>query len=83
MIYNSREGNLDDIKSCGSLHQFLEKYHKQHGPIIAFWLGPKKCISIASSKLFQEHATYFDRPGKDILQFHSDNYECVFVYGCM
>lgn len=55
-------GHLDEIQSCGSLHQFLEKYHMQYGPIISFHFGPQVCVSIASGKLFQEHAAHFDRP---------------------
>lgn len=59
-----RRGHLDEIQSCGSLHQFLEKYHSQYGPIISFHFGPQVCLSIASGKLFQEHAAHFDRPGR-------------------
>lgn len=59
-----RRGHLDEIQSCGSLFQFLEKYHMQYGPIISFQFGPKVCLSIASGKLFQEQAAHFDRPGK-------------------
>ena len=63
----SREGNLPDIKSCGSFHQFLEEIHDIYGDIASFFFGPKLCVSIASPELFKEQSKVFDRPGINIL----------------
>jgi len=59
-----REGHIPDIIACGSLHEFLCKAHKQYGPIISFWLGPKMFISLGSAELFAQQANVFDRSGK-------------------
>lgn len=55
------EGHMPDIIACGSLHEFLCKAHKQYGPIISVWLGPKMFISLGSAELFAQQANVFDR----------------------
>ena len=56
-----REGSIPDIIACGSLHEFLCKAHKQYGPIVSLWFGPKLVVSLGSAKLFAEQAHLFDR----------------------
>ena len=59
-----REGNLPELAASGSLHEFLCDLHHTYGPITAFWLGPKFCVSIASPELLKEQANTFDRPSE-------------------
>ena len=59
--FTCREGSIPDIIACGSLHEFLCKAHKQYGPIISLWLGPKLCVSIGSAKLFAQQENVFNR----------------------
>lgn len=59
---DENEGNAPDIQKAGSLHQFLMRLHKGHGDIASFWYGQQLVVSIASPKLFKEHAKVFDRP---------------------
>jgi len=59
-----REGHIPNIVACGSLHEFLCKAHKQYGPIVSFWLGPKMFVSLGSAKLFAQQADVFDRSCK-------------------
>ena len=59
-----REGNVPDITKAGSLPQFLNDLHKQHGPIVSFWINREFIVSIASPETHKEVAHLFDRPGK-------------------
>lgn len=61
------KGNIPDIIACGSLHEFLCKAHKQYGPIVSLWLGPRMCVSLGSAKLFAEQENVFDR-GRDLFE---------------
>jgi cytochrome P450 family 20 subfamily A len=55
-------GNLGDISQAGSLHQYLTKLHKKFGPIVSFYWGEKRVVSIASPEAFHETRRLFDRP---------------------
>ena len=52
---------MPDIIASGSLHEFLCKAHKEYGPIISFWLGPKLAVSLGSAKMFAQHVHVFNR----------------------
>jgi len=41
-------GNLDKIRTAGSLPQFLSDLHGEHGALASFWLGPYLCVSLGS-----------------------------------
>ncbi|WAQ99851.1 CP20A-like protein [Mya arenaria] len=60
--FPSREGNLADIASAGSLHEFLLKLHQDHGPIAAFWWGATYTVSICTHDYFKQQRTAADRP---------------------
>ncbi|KAK7110170.1 cytochrome P450 20A1-like [Littorina saxatilis] len=60
---SAEDGNLMDIQRAGSLHEFLQNLHEQHGPIVSFWIGDEFVVSIASPALFKQHLSVFDRPG--------------------
>jgi len=57
-----QEGNLVDIRNAGSLHEYLDKLHRQWGPIVSFWIGKNNVVSIASAEMFKQHQQVFDRP---------------------
>jgi cytochrome P450 family 20 subfamily A len=59
---NPELGNLGDIGQAGSLHQYLTKLHKKFGPIVSFYWGKARVVSIASPEAFQETRRLFDRP---------------------
>jgi len=52
---------MPDIIASGSLHEFLCKAHKECGPIISLWFGPKLAVSLGSANMFAQHADVFDR----------------------
>jgi cytochrome P450 family 20 subfamily A len=55
-------GNLGDIGEAGSLHQYLTKLHQKFGPVVSFYWGKERVISIASPEAFHETRRLFDRP---------------------
>lgn len=61
---DTREGNLPEIIAAGSLHEFLVKLHKEHGPIASFWYGPKFTVSVASPDVLSDLKGVFDRPAE-------------------
>ena len=65
----SRDGNLPDISSAGSIYHFLMDLHKQFGPIASFWWGKTYTVSIASPELFEEQLDLTERPRKYSLTF--------------
>ncbi|CAF4337683.1 unnamed protein product, partial [Rotaria sp. Silwood2] len=56
------KGNLEDIGQAGSLHQYLTKLHKKFGPIVSFYWGKQRVVSIASPEAFHDTRRLFDRP---------------------
>ena len=60
----SRDGNLPDITSAGSIYHFLMGLHKKFGPIASFWWGKTYTVSIASPELFEEQLDLTERPRK-------------------
>jgi len=50
---------VPDIIASGSLHEFLCKAHKEYGPIVSLWLGPKLAVSLGSAKMFAQNAHVF------------------------
>lgn len=57
-----KEGNVPDILQAGSLHNFLENLHEEHGPIASFWMGSTLTASIAAPELFEQQLHVFDKP---------------------
>lgn len=51
----SRDGNLPDIVTNGSLHEFLVNLHEKYGPIVSFWFGRRLVISLGTIDLLKEH----------------------------
>jgi cytochrome P450 family 20 subfamily A len=62
-------GNLSDIGKAGSLHQYLTKLHQKFGPIVSFYWGKERVVSIASPEAFHETRRLFDRPVSLFAQF--------------
>ena len=61
-IIDPLEGNLPDVASAGSLHEFLSQLHENYGDIVHFWIGPQLVVSVATPELFRQTAQVFDRP---------------------
>ncbi|CAF1048546.1 unnamed protein product [Rotaria sp. Silwood1] len=55
-------GNLEDIGRAGGLHQYLTKLHKDFGPVVSFYWGKQRVVSIASPEAFHDTRRLFDRP---------------------
>ena len=55
-------GNLGDLHQAGSLHQYLTKLHKKFGPIVSFYWGKGRVVSVASPDAFYDIRHLFDRP---------------------
>ncbi|KAJ8003570.1 hypothetical protein DPEC_G00149720 [Dallia pectoralis] len=50
-----KDGNLQDIVSRGSLHEFLARLHGQFGPVASFWFGGRPVVSLGSVAQLQQH----------------------------
>ncbi|XP_005998899.1 cytochrome P450 20A1 isoform X2 [Latimeria chalumnae] len=50
-----KDGNLPDIVSKGSLHEFLVNLHEQYGPAASFWFGKRLVVSLGSMDLLKQH----------------------------
>ncbi|XP_053554646.1 cytochrome P450 20A1 [Bombina bombina] len=49
------DGNLQDIVSSGSLHEFLVNLHEKFGPVASFWFGRRLVVSLGSLDLLRQH----------------------------
>ncbi|XP_044287868.1 cytochrome P450 20A1 isoform X2 [Varanus komodoensis] len=52
---DEKDGNLPDIISSGSLHEFQVNLHEKYGPIVSFWFGRRLVISLGSIDLLKQH----------------------------
>ena len=59
-----RLGNLVDIASYGSLHEFLVDLHNKFGEVASFWKGQELIVSLASADAFQDISSVKERPSK-------------------
>ncbi|KAM8933777.1 cytochrome P450 20A1 [Pelodytes ibericus] len=50
-----KDGNLQDIVSKGSLHEFLVNLHERFGPVASFWFGRRLVVSLGSLDLLKQH----------------------------
>ncbi|GCB71673.1 hypothetical protein scyTo_0001661, partial [Scyliorhinus torazame] len=50
-----KDGNLPDIVSTGSLHQFLVNLHEKYGSLASFWFGQRLVVSLGSIDVLKEH----------------------------
>ncbi len=64
ILFLRRLGNLPDLESAGSLHQFLTDLHGRLGEVAGFWFGQKFCVSVCGARTFKEVQGLFDRPGE-------------------
>ncbi|XP_015262997.1 PREDICTED: cytochrome P450 20A1 [Gekko japonicus] len=52
---DEKDGNLPDIVTCGSLHEFLVNLHEKYGPIVSYWFGRHLVISLGSIDVLKQH----------------------------
>lgn len=57
-----RNGNFQEIQDAGGLAYFLEKLHKQFGPVASFWYGKEFHISVGGSRALKDVTPLFNRP---------------------
>ncbi|KAJ8394499.1 hypothetical protein AAFF_G00045090 [Aldrovandia affinis] len=50
-----KDGNLQDIVTRGSLHDFLVGLHDRYGPAASFWFGRRPVVSLGSVDLLRQH----------------------------
>ncbi|XP_063067814.1 cytochrome P450 20A1 [Engraulis encrasicolus] len=50
-----KDGNLQDIVSKGSLHEFLVGLHDQFGPVASFWFGRRPVVSLGTVDQLRQH----------------------------
>lgn len=55
-------GNLGDMASCGSLHEYLNELHAAHGPVASFYWGPSQVVSAGNAAALRDVRTLVDRP---------------------
>ncbi|XP_067882958.1 cytochrome P450 20A1 isoform X2 [Heterodontus francisci] len=73
-----KDGNLPDIVSTGSLHQFLVNLHEKYGSLASFWFGQRLVVSFGSVALLKEHinpnrtSDPFETMLKSLLGYQSD-----------
>lgn len=74
---DEKDGNLPDIITSGSLHEFLVNLHEKYGPVVSFWFGRRLVISLGSIDLLKEHinpnrtSDPFETMLKSLLQYQS------------
>ncbi|ETE61786.1 Cytochrome protein, partial [Ophiophagus hannah] len=77
MPTDEKDGNLPDIITSGSLHEFLVNLHEKYGPIVSFWFGQRLVISLGSIDLLKQHINPnrttdpFETMLKSLLQYQS------------
>uniref|UniRef100_A0A8D0H2W8 Cytochrome P450 family 20 subfamily A member 1 n=1 Tax=Sphenodon punctatus TaxID=8508 RepID=A0A8D0H2W8_SPHPU len=52
---DEKDGNLPDIITSGSLHEFLVHLHEKYGPVVSFWFGRRLVVSLGSIDLLKQH----------------------------
>ncbi|XP_030637243.1 cytochrome P450 20A1 isoform X2 [Chanos chanos] len=50
-----KDGNLPDIVSRGSLHEFLVGLHDEFGEVASFWFGRRPVVSLGSVDQLRQH----------------------------
>ncbi|XP_051563095.1 cytochrome P450 20A1 [Myxocyprinus asiaticus] len=50
-----KDGNLQDIVSRGSLHEFLVGLHDEFGSVASFWFGGRPVVSLGSVDELRQH----------------------------
>ncbi|KAA0713445.1 Cytochrome P450 20A1 [Triplophysa tibetana] len=50
-----KDGNLQDIVSKGSLHEFLVGLHDEFGSVASFWFGGRPVVSLGAVDQLQQH----------------------------
>ncbi|XP_065890917.1 cytochrome P450 20A1-like isoform X2 [Dysidea avara] len=60
---DSQMGDLVEMHKYGSMHEYLLHLHKNgHQPVIAFWWGQQRVVSICSPKTFKDTVKLTNRP---------------------
>lgn len=52
---DEKDGNLQDIVSRGSLHEFLLSLHQEFGSVASFWFGGRPVVSLGSVEQLRQH----------------------------
>ncbi|XP_034993462.2 cytochrome P450 20A1 [Zootoca vivipara] len=52
---DEKDGNLPDLITSGSLHEFQVNLHEKYGPVVSFWFGRRLVISLGSMDLLKQH----------------------------
>ncbi|XP_005397100.1 PREDICTED: cytochrome P450 20A1 [Chinchilla lanigera] len=50
-----KDGNLPDIITSGSLHEFLVNLHERYGPVVSFWFGRRLVVSLGTVEVLKQH----------------------------
>ncbi|XP_023565928.1 cytochrome P450 20A1 [Octodon degus] len=50
-----KDGNLPDIMTSGSLHEFLVNLHEKYGPVVSFWFGRRLVVSLGTVEVLKQH----------------------------
>ncbi|KAM6152701.1 cytochrome P450 20A1 [Erethizon dorsatum] len=50
-----KDGNLPDIVTSGSLHEFLVTLHERYGPVVSFWFGRRLVVSLGTVEVLKQH----------------------------
>ncbi|XP_069875211.1 cytochrome P450 20A1 [Dipodomys merriami] len=73
-----KDGNLPDIVTSGSLHEFLVNLHERYGPVVSFWFGRRLVVSLGTVDVLKQHINPnktldpFDTMLKSLLRYQSD-----------
>ena len=62
-------GNLGDVAKAGGIHLYLKELHEKHGPVVAFWWGEQRVVSVASPDLWKDIQGLFDRPRELLVSY--------------
>lgn len=52
---DEKDGNLQDLVTKGSLHEFLLSLHEEFGSVASFWFGRRPVVSLGSVQQLRQH----------------------------
>lgn len=52
---DEKDGNLQDLVTKGSLHEFLLGLHEEFGSVASFWFGRRPVVSLGSVQQLRQH----------------------------
>lgn len=67
VLISYRKGDSGEFHKYGTIHQCLLYIHQNgYRPIVAFWWGRQRVVSICSAEMFKDTIKLTNRPSKKL-----------------